>query len=83
MGNIWCRGFPCYSQFFVKDDFVIDRVECIHEICTHIGVCCFIYLFLNVWFWIKDDCDQSGMYETRKQILYKNELKSTYLCTWV
>ena len=42
-----------------------------YEICTHTGVYCFIHL--NVWFWNKDDCDQSGMYETRKQILHKNE----------
>ena len=71
-----------YTQciIFTQDESIIllcvlfDGIifwQSIYEICTHTGGCCFICF--NVWFWNKDNCDQSGMYETRKQILYKNE----------
>ena len=43
MGNIWCRGFLCYSQFFIKSDFIIGGVECIFK---HLSVTVYIYIYI-------------------------------------
>ena len=56
----------CYVFYLMVSFFG----QSIYELCPHTGVCCFICFY--VWFWNKDNCDQSGMFETRKQILNKN-----------
>ena len=42
MVYIWCGYFPCYSQIFVKGDFVTGGVECIH-------VCMYVHTYIHIF----------------------------------
>ena len=60
MGEIWCRGFLRYSQFFVKGDFIIDRVQCTFIMLTEfhsttpmqIGTLTVLYIYIYIYIYI-------------------------------